>query len=203
MKIAAIILAGGEGRRMGHINKAHLTFGGERFIDRQLRTVADWADERIVVVNGSERAAELDLPSDVRVVADHYAGEGPLAGLQAGLEAASSPYAWVIGCDQPLLDAEAAKLLLSRLEDGDCEAALPVIEGRPQPLHAVYRQEVGAIASRLLAAGQRRLMALVEEITWIGVEEETFGARGIARAFAADVDTPEQYEKLTVTKEQR
>lgn len=203
MKLSAILLAGGEGRRMGHVNKAHLTLHGERFIDRQLAVVADVVDERIVVVNDASKADEFSsLPPDVRVVLDCYPGEGPLAGIQAGLEAAEAPFAWVIGCDQPLIDAEAAKLLLTRLEEGDYDAALPIIGGRPQPLHAVYRAEVGLIAARLLAAGNRKLMSLLEELTWIGVEEIEFEAHGIARTFSDDVDTPEQYDTLVRMKEQ-
>lgn len=202
MKIAAVILAGGQGRRMGNVNKAHLQLDGETFIGRQLRTAAHWADERIVVVADSERAAELSLPDDVQVVMDKFAGEGPLAGLHAGLEAASSPYAWVLGCDQPLLDAEAAKLLLSRLEEGDHEAALPIIDGRPQPLHAVYRKEVGEIACRLLAGSQRKMLELLETIDWVGVEASDFAAQGLSVRFADDVDTPDQYERL-IRREER
>lgn len=197
MTIAAIILAGGEGRRMGCVNKAHLTLDGERFVDRQLRLAAEWADERIVVVNRSERAAELNVPADVRVVTDRYEGEGPLAGLHAGLEASESPFGWVIGCDQPLIDAKAARLLLTRLQAGPNQAALPIIDGRLQPLHAIYRKETGDVAARLLASGIRRLLSLLDEVAWIGVAESEFGAQGLSDRFADDIDTPEQYERLT------
>lgn len=200
MTIAAVILAGGQGRRMGNVNKACLTLNGETFLDRQLREAAGWADERIVVVGDAERAAELRLPDDVRVVADKFAGEGPLAGLHAGLEAATSDYAWVLACDQPLLDARAAQLLLERLEEGDHEAAVPIIGGRTQPLHAVYRHEVGEIAGRLLAGRQRRMLELLETIDWVGVEEEAFAARGLSVRFADDVDTPGQYARLMETE---
>ncbi len=196
MTIAAVILAGGQGRRMGYVNKAHLTLDGERFIDRQLRLAGEWADERIVVVNDDSRAAELSVPTDVRVILDRYAGEGPLAGLHAGLEAASATFAWVIGCDQPLIDANAARLLLKRMQEGDYEAALPIIDGRPQPLHALYRKEIGENAGRLLASGARKLLSLLDEIYWTGVEQSEFGAEGLSARFADDIDTPEQYDRL-------
>lgn len=200
MMIAAVILAGGQGRRMGYVNKAHLTLDGERFIDRQLRLAGEWADERIVVVNDASRAAELSVPTDVRVVLDRYAGEGPLAGLHAGLKETTKPFAWVIGCDQPLIDADAARLLLTRMQEGNYLAALPIIDGRPQPLHALYRKEICEIAGRLLASGERKLLSLLDGIEWIGVEQSDFAAQvqgqGRSVRFADDIDTPEQYDRL-------
>ncbi|MFC5529914.1 molybdenum cofactor guanylyltransferase [Cohnella yongneupensis] len=202
MTIAAIILAGGQGRRMGYVNKANLILGDQRFIDRQLQVASGWTDERIVVVSSDERAVELKLPEDVRVVMDKYAGEGPLAGLHAGIEAMTSPFAWVIGCDMPFIDAKAADKLLTSLLGGDFQAAVPIIEERPQPLHAVYRKEIGDIAGRLLVSGNRRLLSLLDEIKWINVYENEFEASGITARFANDVDTPEQYERLNHEKEQ-
>lgn len=196
MTIAAVILAGGQGRRMGYVNKAHLTLDGERFIDRQLRLAGEWADERIVVVNDPSRADELTLPDDVRVILDRYAGEGPLAGLHAGLQEVSKPFAWVIGCDQPLIDANAARFLLGRMQEGEYQAALPIIDGRPQPLHAIYRKETSGIADRLLASGNRRLISLLDEIAWIGIAEREFGSMGLSARFADDIDTPEQNDRL-------
>ncbi|WP_027088106.1 molybdenum cofactor guanylyltransferase [Cohnella panacarvi] len=196
MTIAAVILAGGQGRRMGYVNKAHLALDGERFIDRQLRLAGEWAEERIVVVNDASRAAELSVPADVRVILDRYAGEGPLAGLHAGLQETTKPFAWVIGCDQPLIDANAARLLLERMRDGGHQAALPIIDGRPQPLHALYRAETSEIAGRLLASGERKLLSLLDRIDWIGLESSDFGAQGISARFADDIDTPEQYGRL-------
>ncbi|MFC5471751.1 molybdenum cofactor guanylyltransferase [Cohnella suwonensis] len=197
---SVVILAGGRGRRMGGANKALLRLGGETLLERQLREAAKWTDEVIVVSN-----EPIPLLQDfgVRVVPDVYPGEGPLAGLHAGLSATTRRYVWVLACDQPYPSAEAAELLLRCLSEATeapeateaTEAAVSVIGGRAQPLHAVYRQEVVARAASLLADGVRRLNDLLSGISWIPVTEERFVRSGIPASFAEDIDTPEQYER--------
>ncbi|MFC5405244.1 gephyrin-like molybdotransferase Glp [Cohnella soli] len=189
---SAVILAGGQGRRMGGVNKALLRLGGERLLERQVREAAKWSDEVIVVTNDP---FPLLQELGVRVVPDVYRGEGPLAGLHAGLSATTRRYVWVFACDQPYPSAEAAELLLRCLLSEGVEAALSVIDGRDQPLHAVYRQEVAVRTGDLLASGVRRLNDLLSDITWVQVAEERFANSGIPVGFTSDIDTPEQYER--------
>src|SRR5690606_15301262 len=129
--------------------------------------------------------------ADVKVVPEHYARQGPLAGLQAGFAASSRSYIWLLACDQPQASRTAASLLLERLMLHGAAAALPVLAGQPQPLHAIYRnREVAELADDLLRQGERKLRALLERISWIGMQEAEFERHGIAAEFADDVDTP-------------
>jgi molybdopterin-guanine dinucleotide biosynthesis protein A len=201
MAVTAVILAGGQGKRMGGMNKALLTFGDETFIERQLRVARLGSDEIIIVSNDREINSLLQNESAVNVIPDLYIGEGPLAGLHAGLAAASNSAIWLIGCDQPFLNAAAAQLLHNRMAGGNYQAALPLIGGRPQPLHAVYHKEVGVKLESLLKSGERRLIALLDHIAWYGIEEQEFIEHGISLRFVDDVDTPEQYNQVRL-KEQ-
>ncbi|MFC5703805.1 molybdenum cofactor guanylyltransferase [Cohnella faecalis] len=230
MRKSAVLLAGGAGRRMGGVNKAQLTLGAETFIERQIRIVSQWADEIVVVTNDEAFASSLteaasDLAANsppgpvVRTTPDLFVREGPLAGLHAGLSAASHRLVWLLGCDQPAPDPRAAAWLADRLasvnggEQGRFAAelpngpernaaavrhlaALPRIGGRLQPLHAVYDRDAAAVAEELLRQGERRLLSLLDRIEWIAVEEREFAEHGIATTFADDVDTPEQYERV-------
>lgn len=197
---AAVILAGGLGKRMGGRNKALLAFDPQTtFIERQIRASEQWADEIIVVAgrDTSDLAGLYSDRADLRIVPDRYAQQGPLAGLQAGFAAATRPYVWLLACDQPQASAAAASLLLERLVQHEALAALPVLAGQPQPLHALYRnREVADIADDMLRHGERKLRALLERVHWIGVGEMEFERHGIAAGFADDVDTPEDYERL-------
>jgi molybdopterin-guanine dinucleotide biosynthesis protein A len=202
MAVTTVILAGGQGRRMGGMNKALLTFGDETFIERQLQVAKEVSDEIIIVANDREISTLFQNESTVRVIPDIFIGEGPLAGLHAGLAAASNSVIWLLGCDQPFLNAAAAQLLHNRMVDGgNFQAALPLIGGRPQPLHAVYRKEVGDIVESLLISGERRFIALLDHFAWYGIEEQEFIEHGISLRFADDIDTPEQYDQLRL-KEQ-
>lgn len=197
MAVTAVILAGGQGRRMGGMNKALLSLGDETFIERQIRKVLPGTNEIIVVSNDEALNHFLRDYESVRIIADNYPGEGPLAGFQAGMAAAACTNVWVMGCDQPFLEVSAAHLLLDRMESGAFQAVLPVIGGKPQPLHAIYRKEVGLIAESLLKRGERKLLTLLDNISWFRVDEHHFIEQGISLNFADDVDTPEQYAKVS------
>jgi len=200
---SVVILAGGEGRRMGGANKALLELGGQTFLDRQLREAEAISDDVVVVVAGDSALADrlagdgTDRGRRVRFVSDRYPGEGPLAGVHAGFAAARRPYVWLLGCDQPYASASVALWLLERLraERTAVQAVVPRIGGREQPLHAVYRKEAGEQAERLLVAGERRLRAWLEQIGAAYAEEEDFRLAGHSLTFAHDIDTPEQYEE--------
>ncbi len=199
MEASAVILAGGQGRRMGGRNKALLPWDRETLIERLIRICSGWTDEIIVVSNDAAFSASLAKHPQVVAVPDRFAGEGPLAGLHAGAAAASGAYIWLLACDQPLASAEAASLLLARLkrDHEGAAAAVPVRDGKLQPLHAVYRrQEAAETAEALLKQGDRKMLALFGRLPWIGVDAEEFIRGGIRQAFTADVDTPEDYRRI-------
>lgn len=195
MAISAVLLAGGQGRRMGGVNKALLPWGDGTLIDRQFQIASEYAEDIIVVSNDDALKSRLAANPSIRVVPDFFPGEGPLAGLQAGLKAALHDRVWLLACDQPFLSLDAARLLSDQLSIGEYQAVVPVIGGRPQPLHALYRKGLADQAESLLQAGERKMFSLLESINWCAVEETEFLNRGISLRFTDDVDTPEQYER--------
>lgn len=199
MPITAVILAGGIGRRMGGMNKALLSYGDEAFIERQLRIAKLGTDERIVVSNDQAISSLLHNRRNVIVIPDVYIGEGPLAGLHAGTLAASNSTIWLLGCDQPFLNTGAALYMQEIMESGSYQAVLPIVNGRPQPLHAVYHKDLGPLIQELLEKGERRILSLLDHIKWYPVEEAEFLERGLPTRFVTDVDTPEQYEEASLS----
>ena len=85
MKTTGIILAGGKSSRMG-TNKALLTINGKTVIERIVNQLDQIVDEIIVVTNQFHDYEFLQLP----MVEDKWKGMGPLAGIQAGLKAATT-----------------------------------------------------------------------------------------------------------------
>ncbi len=83
MGYAAIVLAGGSGRRMGGVIKPLLAVAGESMLHRVLRAVSD--ADHIVVVGPIELAGHL--PRGVHLTQEQPAGTGPVAGVAAGLKA--------------------------------------------------------------------------------------------------------------------
>lgn len=97
-QLTGVILAGGQGRRMGGRNKGLLQVEGQPLIAFAAANLRPYASEILVNSNtDSERYQQLGY----RVINDgDFAGKGPLAGILAGLNAADTPYIAICACDQ-------------------------------------------------------------------------------------------------------
>jgi molybdopterin-guanine dinucleotide biosynthesis protein A len=146
------VLAGGRSSRMGR-DKAMLQLGGRSLLDIAL-----------------EKLHALPLPAPPRVagarsdrdaIADLHPGCGPLSGIEAALSASTQPLNVFLPLDMPLLPAKFLVWMLRRAQITRAMVTVPRINGRPQPLCAVYhRQLLGPIAASLLA-GNYKVMSVV------------------------------------------
>lgn len=156
MAESAVVLCGGRSIRMSS-DKALLPFGNETLLGRVVRIAQTVAAEVVVVA-----APGQDVGIAGRVLRDPVGGEGPLAGLVTGLAAVHGGRALLLACDMPLLMPALLRRLLDRA--GDADACVPLIGGVPMTTCAVYATRIAPIAARRLAAGQRALRGLLEEI---------------------------------------
>lgn len=158
LRHAAIVLAGGRSERMGE-DKAGIAWEGTTLLGR---AAAELAPIGVVVVVRSPGQLLPPLPHGVIVTDDAHPDRGPLQGLASGLRAVGAgATAFVCAVDMPLMDAAFALRVLAALDDG-ADAAVPVVDGRLQPLAAAYRAEVADRAEELLATGGRSLTALLD-----------------------------------------
>jgi molybdopterin-guanine dinucleotide biosynthesis protein A len=102
----------------------------------------------------------------VPVVTDFYKGQGPLAGLHAGLQGADSQEAvCLIGCDLPFMRAEVFRGLHRVLEaDPHLQAVVPSDEGHLYPVCAVYRGNVREIAAQCLQQNHNSMRRFLEQL---------------------------------------
>lgn len=145
MTLTAMLLAGGQSRRMGR-DKATLDFEGEPLWQRQLRVLRELQPDRLVLSARSEpqwKPAELDL------ILDEPPSRGPLSGLVAGFAALETSHLLALAVDMPRMTGRALQELCASIEPG--VGAVPVIDGRAEPLAAVYPVEAfGAFAAALV-----------------------------------------------------
>lgn len=141
---AAIVLAGGAGRRMGGVDKPGLTVGGATLLDRTLRALPP--DTSPIVVVGPERPTARP----VRWTREDPPGSGPLAGLAAGLVALDGPgdLVAVLAADLVGLRDDTVPRLIAALETND-GAVLRDSGGHTQWLVGVWR--VGSLKDVLPA----------------------------------------------------
>lgn len=155
--LSGVVLAGGQSRRMG-TDKAVLPVGGQRLVDRAVRTLHACCEQVLVASGDGRRLAGLD----VEQVADAEPGAGPLGGILAGLERAVHPLVAVMAVDMPEADPAVLRLL-ARTWSGEA-VVLPRADGRLQPLHAVWSRACAGDLRDLLARGERSVNAVVEQL---------------------------------------
>jgi len=160
----AIILAGGEGNRIGG-KKPLMKLGGEHLISYVLNVALRVSDEAVVVVSRDDlETFETLLPEDVKVATDILPGGGPLIGVNSGLKRLRTENAMVLPCDCPFIDEGVLRYLESRAEGAD--AAVPLWpNGYMEPLHAVYRVSSALKASEAaIREGRSRVHSMIERL---------------------------------------
>lgn len=188
-----IIVAGGRSSRMG-ASKATLTVGGVPMVVRVARAL--WAVCGELIVAGGD--VELAQLAGGRTVPDPEEGLGPLAGLCAGLRAASAARCVVVGCDMPFVDPRVLAFLIG-LDAAD--AVVPRESGRAEPLHAVYRTAVADVVCGALASGVRRAAEVLERLDVRYVDEAEWRSAHPSGRSWWNVNTPadlERAERLAV-----
>ena len=110
--VSALVLAGGRATRMGGVDKRALVVGGRTIFERQCAVLADRVAEIIV-------SSPHPIPG-FRAVADAVPGQGPLAGIAAGLAVVTTPWLLVVAGDMPYLSGDLIdRLLEARATDRD------------------------------------------------------------------------------------
>ena len=181
-----VILAGGLSRRMGQ-DKATLPAGDRTLIEHLARRLGPVVDETIIA--GGPMQASLE---NVRVVADQRPGLGPLAGMLAGLTAATHRHVWVVGCDLP--DVEPALGGLLRALAGDFEAVVPRPTQEPEGVCALYVRDLALRISDLLESGERSIKSLLDRsaVRYL-TSDELRSVDPELRSFR-NINTPADYE---------
>ena len=158
MKTTAIILAGGKSSRFGR-DKSLLILNGQRIVEYLVEQCYQFADEVLIVSNSD---AKFRIPG-VRELSDIYPEKGPLGGIHAGLTHAKGDTVFVTACDMPMFDLELARELVAL--SSEYEAALPVADGRLQPLFAMLRRAPALrAAERMLYSDLRKLRFLYDRL---------------------------------------
>ena len=167
MKVAGVVLCGGESRRMGR-SKATLPFGDETMLTRVIRLLRDVVEPIVVVAAPRQELPELS--SEVQVVRDRMRGRGPLEGVFCGLEALHerASVAYVTACDVPLLRAAFVRSLIEKL--GRHDVVVPVEDRFYHPLAAVYRTSLTSIIADRLERGELRIISFYEQVATCRVD---------------------------------
>ena len=161
-QLSAVLLAGGESRRMGR-DKATLTYKDGPLWRNRLEVLRKLEPVEIFV---SARADPAWRPADAIFVADVPPSRGPLSGLAAALDRTSGTHLLALAVDMPEMTETYLRSLIERVEPG-C-GLLPSIGERMEPLAAVYPTNALRYFSEALKGEDFSLQGVARELMRMG-----------------------------------
>ena len=154
-KVSGIVLAGGKGSRMGGVDKGLQPLRGKPMVAWAIARLKPQVEE--IVINANQNL-EIYAAFGYRVVSDEIGGfAGPLAGLHAGLSAATHPLAATVPCDSPFLPADLVLRLKGSLGDGDL--AVAKTGDQPHPVFVLLKTSLKRNLEAFLRGGGRKIDA--------------------------------------------
>lgn len=148
MDTSAVILAGGESKRMGQ-DKAWIEVGGKSLIQLAVEKVRALGIREIFL---SGRAGEDYSALKCPVLFDLEPGFGPIGGIERGLQQCTSPRLLVLAVDLPRMEVSFLGKLLKRCDR--LTGAVPRRNGQLEPLAAIYPKRCHAFAFAAIARSQ-------------------------------------------------
>ena len=183
--ITALVLAGGQSRRMGGRDKGLLPFGNGLLIGHVLDAIRPQVGALMISANRNQEAyRRFGYP----VLADPLDGfQGPLAGFLAGLEQIQTEYLLTLPCDGPVVVPDLARRLADGLSQANAEIAVAHDGQRLQPVYALLHRGVLESLRQALAEGERKIDRWYPRRRWVTVDfsdtTEQF----------SNINTPEDY----------
>jgi molybdenum cofactor guanylyltransferase len=188
------VLAGGRSSRFGG-DKLDALYRGRPLLHHVVLRLAEFCPDLVVVIAPEARVPELPDDVPIRFARDVEPGEGPLAGLAAGLELVKTELCVVAGGDMPELSAAVLTEMLRQAREAKAASVILRDRGELRPLPAVLTcAHALVVARRLVLGGERSLRALHEALDALPVDEETWLSLDPDRRTLVDVDVPGDLE---------
>jgi molybdopterin-guanine dinucleotide biosynthesis protein A len=164
-----IVLSGGLNTRFPHL-KGFIDVGDTTIIERNIDVLRSVVGEVFISANEPEHYFRLGLP----MIGDVVEPGGPVSGIYSVLSCTGADRAVAVACDMPFINRELISYITGETR-GD--AVVPVFDGRPQPLPAVYASSALGAMLEGIRSGDRSLVGLIGRIDATLIEEDA--VRGI------------------------
>ena len=155
--ITGVVFAGGQGRRMGGVDKGLVELDGRALVAHVIERLAPQVGELVINANQNrDRYAAFGYPVVADVIPDFA---GPLAGLHAAMAGATTPYIVTSPCDSPFLPADLVARLALALAATPLDLAVARTFDQPHPVFSLVRTDVRPHLEAFLRGGGRKIDA--------------------------------------------
>ena len=165
---SGVILAGGRNTRFSGKDKAFVSVGSTRIMDRLVRLFKEIFEEVVLVTNDPLKYLEYD----VYVVTDLVPLRSSLTGIHAGLFHVNSQYAFFSACDTPFLKKQLVEMIVSAIDD-KVDVIIPETAKGMEPLCAAYSQRCLEPITRLLEKRQMKIQSFFKKSRVRTIHENT------------------------------
>lgn len=187
--IVVVVLAGGEGRRMGG-SKPLRAFGTTTLIGRALELAKSYADAVAIAVRDP---AQVAVEDDTPRLVDNPRYGGPIAGLASALDfgiRCGTPLVLTLPCDTPRLPGDLAMRLQVALA-ANADVAMAASGGRLHPTCALWRADTARRLSGYVTTGSGSLRGFAEACGMVRVDWSADAGDPFANA-----NTPGELQRL-------
>lgn len=166
--ISAVILAGGQGKRMGGVDKGLQLWHGKPLFEHVRQRLSAQIAEISVNAN---RNQQCYAQSGLNVFADKSEGfQGPLSGILTALERTKTDFVLFVPCDCPQLPLNLLAKLKSAVENSAVLIAYAHDGEREHPTFCLISTRLSAALADYLATGERRMRSFMQRHGAVAVD---------------------------------
>jgi molybdopterin-guanine dinucleotide biosynthesis protein A len=195
--VTAFILTGGRSERMGQ-DKATMRLASGRTLLENALAVTGAVAGQVGIVGPRPKYAFYAWAGEI--VEDVFADRGPLGGIHAALAATTTEWNIILAVDLPKVTSALLEWILKTARDAGSQVTVASIAGGLQPLCGVYRRSFRELAEKALKGGHNKVDACFDPASLRILTEEEVRTAGFYPDMFANVNTPEEFERLAAGK---
>lgn len=154
-QITAIILAGGQGKRMGGKDKGLVKFCKHSLIQSVIEKILPQVEH--IMINANRNTAKYEA-FGYPVISDAMNNfQGPLAGFMAAMQSVTTNYILCVPCDGPMISNELVSRLSTYLVEDNAEIAVAHDGSRMQPVYVLMSTHLKNSLENYLLSGERKI----------------------------------------------
>ena len=186
--VTAVILAGGQGRRMGGQDKGLLDFGGRLMIEIIIEALEN---QRIDIVINANRNQSTYQSYGYPVISDDLKDfQGPLAGFASAMAAVKTKFILTLPCDSPMLADNFVERFIESYNREQAPVCVAHDGERLQPVYALIDTGLLDDLKRFLQIGERKIDRWYAQYSYASVDFST------ATSMFENINTPEDQQRL-------